>query len=96
MMSDGRLTAVQGLLRTHLDDRCFRPELIRLSGENVQLRQQVMALQEAVMQLREEVERCRAWSDKLDLDVRDLKEDNARLFEEKQGLAAQLSAVATP
>ena len=70
----GKLMALQGLLRTHLDDSFFRPELIRLSGENQDLRRQATELQEAVKALGELAGEREKWAIKLERDVADLSE----------------------
>jgi O-antigen biosynthesis protein len=69
----GRVLELQGLLRTHLDDGAFRPELIRLSGENSELRRQLAESQDAVQTLSELAGQRERWADRLERDIARLK-----------------------
>jgi DNA repair exonuclease SbcCD ATPase subunit len=70
---------LQAMLRTHLDDGFFRPELVRLGGENEELRQQMGRLQDAVITLRELADQREQWAGKLERDIDALHQETVVL-----------------
>jgi O-antigen biosynthesis protein len=90
----GSILELQGLLRTHLDDRFFRPELIRLSGESTELRRQLVESNGAVEALSELAMQRARWAERLERDLAELRtqaERRADALEQEIATLAELA-----
>jgi O-antigen biosynthesis protein len=89
-----KIMELQGLLRTHLDDAAFRPELIRLSGENSELHRQLAESEDAVRTLSELADQRERWADRLERDIAELREQAHRresILEQEVAALAELA-----